>query len=94
MSCDKSEANIIKGFGGGFVSSKGTVKFELKIDNVTLNTEAIVVPDSVQDTALLLGHPVSEERNIAIFKDADTIKLFSKLPKVDGSLNRVNKIVL
>lgn len=80
LKCDKSKGNTIRGYGGGLVTSRGTLDLELEIDNVKINTKATVVPDSVQSTPLLIGHPVSERTDVAIFKDESMLTLFRKLP--------------
>ncbi|KAJ8916452.1 hypothetical protein NQ315_014669 [Exocentrus adspersus] len=94
LTTDPKKASVIRGYGGGVVQTKGMVNFELQIDKVFIPTTAIVVPNHVQQTPLLIGHPVSENQDVAVFKDSETLQLFQKLPNAEVASRDTTKVAL
>lgn len=75
------------------VPSKGTVKFDLIVDNICVPTSATVVPNHAQDTPLLIGHPVTEKSDV-VYKDSERLQLFQKLPTIERTDETIRKISL
>ena len=49
---------ILKGFSGGFLTSRGEVEFQLEVDGIQLCTKAYTINSEMQDICLLIGQPI------------------------------------
>lgn len=78
---DPSKRVVLTGYGSGHVSSLGTTApFQLTVDEVTAEISAVVVPDSVQDTPVLLGQNFTELPEVVVNKTAWSLQFSSLKP--------------
>lgn len=64
-----SEQTLIKGYGNGACVALGKTRFLLSVDDVTARVIADVVPDSIQEVPVLVGHPFTELPGVLVIKD-------------------------
>lgn len=64
----------LRGFGNALVTTQGRTTFTLKIDGITKQVEADVVPNSAQTIPLCVGQPFTELSDIVVFKDSDVLQ--------------------
>lgn len=72
----------IKGFGGGIVETIGkTEDLLLEISGIALKLSFCVVEDVYQTIPLIIGHPFTENPNVMVIKDSETLQ-FVKNPDI------------
>ncbi len=75
LTIDQGERVTLTGYGHGQTKSLGTTEFfELTIDGVTAQVCAAVVPNSIQETPLLVGQNFTEQPHLFVTKSADNLQ--------------------
>lgn len=68
-------STVLKGFSGGFVTSRGKVEFNLQIDNIDLTCTAFVCDIDMNDIHLLIGQPVINHEGVSLLVRNNTVSL-------------------
>lgn len=90
---DSSKTVLIQGYGNSVISSLGTLKCKIKVDDVECEVDANVVPDFVQDVPVLIGRSFTEQPHVKLVKDYTSLKLLNELP-IKLTKNDINKVKL
>jgi hypothetical protein len=77
------------GYGFGRVKALGRFELNISIDCVSACVSVNVVPNDVQEIALLVGHPFTEQPHIMITSTAGKLKVEEIIPI--GAKNQVTK---
>lgn len=78
--------SVLKGYGGGTVSTLGSVVTRVKIDNVEASVLIYVVPDYVQTFPVLIGQSFTELPDVAIVKNGDKLIFLRTVPEINNIL--------
>lgn len=96
---NSSDVIVLRGYGNGRVTTLGTVKLTLTVDNVTASIMAYVVPDFAQKIPVMIGRTFTELPEIIIVKDNKTLNFVKQsfdhlpqeiLPTIKKSVLRVD----
>lgn len=71
---DTNKKIIMKGFGGGTVTSIGEVDAKIKVDDVERQVPIAIVDNEVQETDLLIGQPFTELSDVYTIKTGNTLQ--------------------
>ena len=64
---------MLRGYGNGQVVTLGSTTFFLRVDKAEAEVEEVVVPDSAQDVAVLVGQTFTELPGFLVQKDKDRL---------------------
>lgn len=77
----RESTECIKGYGGGVVKAVGTTDpIKIRIQQCEVKLKFLVVPDSVQNVAIIVGQPFTERDGFAIYKDENELRFLIKKP--------------
>lgn len=78
---------VLRGFGGSTVWPCGVCRVKLKVDLAEADCDAYIVPDEVQEVALIVGQPFTDLPRIVVVQKKGKLRLFdeasAELPQVD-----------
>jgi len=69
---------VLRAYGHGSIQSLGSSKVEMETDQIVHLVEVIVVPDEVQDSAVLVGQTFTEPKGVVVVKDDKCLKFLEK----------------
>lgn len=78
---DDSTRDEFVGYGFGRVNSLGRFKTTIIIDKVSAYVTVNVVPDDVQEIALLVGHPFTEQPHVMIISAPNELRVEEIVPE-------------
>lgn len=78
---------LINGYAGGQSKAIGQCSIKLEVDLADAIVSALIVPDELQEVAVMIGQPFINKTNVVLVVKGDQIRLFSSqmldLPEVD-----------
>lgn len=69
------DSSVLVGFGNTTVLSLGKQSVHISIDDVAANVELVIVPDSVMQVPVMIGHTFTEQPHIDIRKTKDHLEI-------------------
>lgn len=79
-------SNMLKGFGGGTVSADLEVKFVLKIDQIEMETSAVVADADMSGVDLIVGQPIVNEEGVIFVVNSDKCQLLNEVTTTLGKI--------
>ncbi|KAL0841643.1 hypothetical protein ABMA28_015295 [Loxostege sticticalis] len=83
LSINYENLPLIKGFALGTLKPIGKVQVHIKIDFVSANVEAFVIPDEFLSTDVLIGQNMTEMSDVVVFKTNASLILYSDKATTD-----------
>lgn len=77
----------ISGYGGSLVNVVGTTKARLKVDRAEAEVEILVVPNEVQDVAVMVGQAFLHQPHIAMIVCGETVRLLPADEDISSCMN-------
>lgn len=91
----QTNTDILKGFGNGSCNAVGKRNLLLKVDDVSLETEVIIVPEEAQEDAVILGKSALDQPGIVMVKELGKLTITRKeeIPQTEEpKIVRVKKL--